>query len=129
GSVWVADQYATAVSRIDPNRNVVTRTVPVGGSPTALAVAAGRLWVGTRSLAQHRGGTLVILNRQPLKIDPALQFNLLPLVSDGLTRDSLVTYAHTAGPTGIRIVPDLAIAVPLPTDGGTEYGFRLRPGI
>jgi len=128
-SVWVADQYAATVSRIDPSRNAVVESARVGGSPTALAVTAGRLWVSTRSLAQHRGGTLVLLNQEPIKIDPALQFNLLPLASDRLTRDSRVTYADTPGPTGIRIVPDLAIAIPLPTDGGTTYVFRLRPGI
>jgi YVTN family beta-propeller protein len=129
GAVWVANQYSATVSRIDHDRNVVGRTLAVGGGPTSLAAAAGRLWVGTRSLARHRGGTLRLLHTRPITIDPALQVDLLPLVSDRLTRDSLVTYDQVPAPGGIRLVPDLAIAVPRPTGAGTTYAFRLRPGI
>ena len=129
GSLWVANQYAASVSRIDPKRAVVLRTTAVGGSPTTLAAAAGRVWVGTQSLAQHRGGTLVLLHTRPITVDPALQADLLPLVSDGLTRDGLVTFDHVPGSAGTRLVPDLAVTVPVPTDGGTTYTFRLRPNI
>ena len=34
-----------------------------------------------------------------------------------------------AGPEGTRLVPDLALALPAPTDRGRTYTFRLRPGI
>src|SRR5207248_768936 len=34
-----------------------------------------------------------------------------------------------SGPAGLRIVPDLAIALPIPTEGGTVYTFQLRRGI
>ena len=129
GSVWVANQYSATVSRIDPDRDAVTRTTPVGGPPTALAEADGRIWVGVRPLVQHRGGTLVLLHTRPISIDPALHFDLLPLVSQGLTRDGLVTYNHVPGAAGIQLVPDLAVSLPLPTDGGTTYTFRLRPRI
>jgi len=129
GSVWVANQYSATVSRIDPRRNVVVGTVSVGGGPTALAAAAGRVWVGTRSLLEHRGGTLTLLHTRPLTIDPALQGDLLPLQSDGLTRDGLVSWNHVAGPAGTQLVPDLAVKVPVPSDGGTAYTFRLRRGI
>jgi YVTN family beta-propeller protein len=129
GFVWVANQYASTVSRIDPGRNAVVGATRVGGSPTALAALADRLWVGTRSLSRHRGGTLTLLHTRPITIDPALQVDLLPLVSDGLTHDGLVTYNHVAGPAGIRLVPDLAVSIPLATDGGRSYVFRVRPGI
>jgi YVTN family beta-propeller protein len=129
GSVWVANQYSGTVSRIDPNRNAVARTTPVGGFPTALVAADDRIWVGVRPLARHRGGTLVLLHTRPISIDPAVQLDLFSLVSDSLTRDGLVTYNHVPGPAGIQLVPDLAVSVPLPTDGGTTYTFRLRPRI
>jgi YVTN family beta-propeller protein len=129
GSVWVANLYAGTVSRIDPDRNVVTRVVPVGGGPTALAAAGARTWIGVRPLVQHRGGTLVLRYTRPHSIDPALQAALLPLQSDALTRDGLVTYNRVSGPAGTQLVPDLAISIPVSSNGGTTYTFRLRDGI
>ena len=101
----------------------------VGGGATALANVRGQLWVGVQALSEHRGGTLRLLHSRPISIDPALQLDLFPLQSDGLTRDGLVTYNHASGPAGIRLVPDLAISVPASTDGGRTYTFRLRTGI
>jgi YVTN family beta-propeller protein len=129
GSVWVANLYAGTVSRIDPDRNKVVRVVPVGGGPTALAAAGAKTWVGVRPLVQHRGGTLVLRYTRPHSIDPAVQAALLPLQSDALTRDGLVTYNRVPGPAGTQLVPDLAISIPAPGDGGTTYTFRLRAGI
>jgi YVTN family beta-propeller protein len=128
-SIWVANQYSPVVSRIDASRNAVVRALSVGGGSTALAVVGGRIWIGVQAPSQHRGGTLRLLHSRPITIDPALQLDLFPLQSDGLTRDGLVTYNHAPGPAGIRLVPDLAINVPVPTDGGTTYTFRLRLGI
>lgn len=128
-SVWVANQYAGSVSHIDAVRVAVVGTSPVGGNPTALAFGRGQVWVGTQSVVANRGGTVTVLHTRPISIDPALQDDVLPLVSDALTRDGLVTYDHVPGAAGTRLVPDLALNVPVPTDGGTTYAFRLRPGI
>ena len=129
GSVWVANEYSSSVSQIDPVRDVVVRTSRVHGRPTAVASARGMVFAGVGPLTRHRGGTLVLLHTRPISIDPALNADLLPTVSDGLTGDALVTYNHVGGPAGIQLVPDLAVAVPVPTDNGTTYTFRLRPHI
>jgi DNA-binding SARP family transcriptional activator/ABC-type transport system substrate-binding protein len=129
GLVWVANQYAATVSRIDPRRNAVVGTSSVGGGPAALAADAGNAWVAVRALVQHRGGTLTLAHTRVLDIDPAINVDVLPLQSDGLTRDGLVTYNHVPGPDGTQLIPDLAINLPAPTDGGTSYTFRLRAGI
>ena len=50
-SVWVANQYSSSVSRIDPRRNAVVRTSPLHGSPTAIATARGTT-CGRRRAAQ-----------------------------------------------------------------------------
>jgi peptide/nickel transport system substrate-binding protein len=42
---------------------------------------------------------------------------------------TLVGYDHVAGIAGTKLVPDLAVAVPAPTDGGRTYTFRLKRGI
>lgn len=127
-TLWVANEYSETISRIDPATNDVRQTLAVGGAPMALA-ASNHLFIGTRPLGQHRGGTLVLLHTTPITIDPALQVDLQPAVSDGLTRDGLLTTSHAGGPEGRRLVPDLALGVPIPTDGGRTYTFRLRPGI
>jgi YVTN family beta-propeller protein len=129
GSVWVANQYSSSVSRIDPTRDTLAGTSSVQGRPTALATARGTLFAGVGPLTQHRGGTLVLLHTRPISIDPALNVDLMPTVSDGLTSDALVTYNHVGGPAGIQLVPDLAVSIPVPTDNGTTYTFRLRPHI
>ena len=129
GAVWVASEYSGSVSRIDPDRSVVVETTPVGGGPTALAATGGRIWAGVRPLVQHQGGTLTLLHTRPISIDPALHLDLFPPVSDDLTRSGLVTYNHVAGPAGIQLVPNLAVSLPVPTDAGRTYTFRLRSGV
>jgi peptide/nickel transport system substrate-binding protein len=42
---------------------------------------------------------------------------------------TLVGYDHVAGPAGDVLVPDLATALPTPTDGGRTYTFHLKPGV
>ena len=128
-SIWVANHYSGTLSRIDRKRNAVARTVPLAAGPTALATLAGRLWAGTKPQSQRRGGTLTLLHTRPLSIDPALQLDIPPLQTEGLTRDGLLTFNKVAGPAGTQVVPDLALSVPTATDGGTTYTFRVRAGI
>ena len=46
-----------------------------------------------------------------------------------MTNDGLVGYQRVGGLAGDELVPDLATALPVPTDGGKTYVFRLRAGI
>jgi peptide/nickel transport system substrate-binding protein len=46
-----------------------------------------------------------------------------------LSYDTLVTFEQAPGPAGLRLVPDLALAIPSPSRAGTAYAFRLRPGV
>ena len=134
GAIWVANEYSGTVSRIDPHRNEVAATIKVGGSPAALAATGGRLWVGTAALgARHRGGTLRLLTTSHFPtVDPAL-YDEGPAANGflfmRLAYDTLVTFEAASGPAGLRLVPDLALQVPIPTENGTTYSFRLRPGI
>jgi DNA-binding SARP family transcriptional activator/streptogramin lyase len=49
GAIWVADADGEAVLRIDPKTNRVVQTIPVGGTPTALAAGTRALWVAVDS--------------------------------------------------------------------------------
>jgi peptide/nickel transport system substrate-binding protein len=50
------------------------------------------------------------------------------LFSDN-TYDTLVTFQKIGGSSGLQLVPDLALAMPTVTAGGTTYTFTLRPGL
>jgi ABC-type transport system substrate-binding protein/DNA-binding SARP family transcriptional activator/streptogramin lyase len=133
GSVWVANRYSGTVARIDPKSNTVVK-LHVDGEPVAVAAANTKVWEAAEPLVRHRGGTLGLLHTPLLTdsittIDPDLNVDLLPLVSDSLTDDGLVTYNHAPGAAGTQLVPDLALTLPEPSDGGTTYTFSLRPGI
>jgi YVTN family beta-propeller protein len=128
-AVWITSQYAGTVSRISPATDVVARTIAVGNRPQALAVSGGLVWVGARAAdTGHRGGTLNTLSSAwPDTVDPVratLGVGPLELTNNGLT-----AYQHVGGSGSEQVVPDLAVSLPSPTDGGATYTFRLRRGI
>jgi YVTN family beta-propeller protein len=139
GSVWVANRYAGTVSRIDPRRDRAVASLAVGGAPTSLVAGPGRLWVAVAAEGSgHRGGTLTIAAPATLdtsapatstSIDPAFFYYVFSPQFGGLAYDDLVTFQRSAGADGLRMVPDLALAIPAPSDGGATYAFRIRPGI
>jgi YVTN family beta-propeller protein len=129
GSVWVASEHPGTVSEIDPRRNAVVRRRSVAGTPTSMAAADGRLWLGVRPGIPPGGGKLVLVRQGPISIDPGAAAQWSPFQSTGLVHDGLVTFNHVGGPSGLQIVPDLALSLPIPTDAGKTYTFRLRPDI
>jgi hypothetical protein len=48
GTLWYTTLQRTLVGRIDPNTNTVQKPITVPGTPTALAVRFGSIWVPTR---------------------------------------------------------------------------------
>jgi len=139
GSVWVANQYSGTVSRIDPRRDPVAANIGVGGGPTSLTISGRRLWVGVAANSgSHRGGTLVIVTPGDLtssnpmtlaSVDPAFYNQANNPQFTGLAYDALVNFQQSPGADGLRLVPDLALAIPTATDRGATYAFRIRPGI
>jgi len=49
GAVWVADVEQSAILRIDPATNQVVQTIPVDGTPKALAAGRSGVWVAVDS--------------------------------------------------------------------------------
>jgi peptide/nickel transport system substrate-binding protein len=60
-------------------------------------------------------------------LDPDLTLYLLGALP--LTNDGLSAYQQVGGSGSVQLVPDLAVSLPFPTDGGTTYTFHLRRGI
>lgn len=130
--LWVASSRSGAVARIDPKTGTV-HSVETGNEPTAVAPVGSDAWVTfLPGNANHRGGTLRLAlpaesfpeSPDPTNFAGLIQWQLLSLSNDGL-----VTYRRAGGLAGAELVPDLATAIPEPTDGGTTYTFRLRDGI
>jgi YVTN family beta-propeller protein len=138
GSVWVANEFSDTLSRIDPRRDRVAAEVSVAGTPTSLAASGRVVWVAVAATGgSHRGGTLVIVTPQSVSssnfsnfiVDPAFYDGANNSQFAGLAYDSLVTFQQSPGANGLRLVPDLALSIPRPTDGDRSYAFRVRPGI
>jgi len=127
--VWVSNEFDGTLALIDPGSNRVRRVLHVGEQPQGLASARGRLYVAVRSAGEaHRGGTLRVVGTppQPQSFDTT---NLEVAPTTLLTNDGLVGFRRVGGADGGQLVPDLAVALPTPTDGGRTYTFRIRAGI
>lgn len=132
GGVWVANEFGGSVSRIDPVTDTVTRTIMLAGRPAGLALVGGLLWVGTQAAGRlHLGGTLTVMSNSGFgSLDPASPNALIPsFLTLSMTNDGLTAYNRVGGSDGAQLVPDLAVSLPAPTDGGTTYTFQLRRGI
>src|SRR5437588_2574017 len=129
--IWVSNEFDGTAVLIDPRSNRVRRTLRVGNQPQGLAAAGGgRLFVAVRSAgAAHRGGTLRLAGTPSYWNRSVDTTNLGVAPTTLLTNDGLVGFRRVGGNGGGQVVPDLAVAVPKPTDGGRTYIFRLRPGI
>jgi peptide/nickel transport system substrate-binding protein len=60
--------------------------------------------------------------------DPAGETATFAIYTNLLLR-TLVGYNHVAGPAGYRLVPDLAVRIPTPTNDGRTYSFTLKRGV
>ena len=100
----------------------------------------GAVFVGVSALAgsslaagRHTAGTFTLTtlaNAAPAgSPDPQVDYTLQEWQLLILTHDGLVGFRRAAGRAGTVIVPDLATAVPKPTNGGKTYTFILRSGI
>lgn len=127
---WVSVSSTDELLRLDPMTAAVVRRFPLAASPQAVALDGGRAIVTTTAAAgSHRGGTLRVLMSPdvlPETPDPTYNGDLL---IPSMTNDALVTYRRVGGPDGLTIVPDLAVDIPTPSDGGRTWTFRLRPGL
>jgi ABC-type transport system substrate-binding protein/DNA-binding SARP family transcriptional activator len=133
GAVWVANGVDGTVARIDPETEA-TRLVHVGNEPAALAISGGELWATVLAApSSHRGGTLRVAVRPPFStiggsVDPAVFGGIAKWQMLSLTNDGLVSYRRVGGLAGNTLVPDLATALPTPTDAGRTYTFHVRHG-
>ena len=129
-TVWVTNAGDGTVSRFNPSSVGVPKSISVNNPPTAVALVPQGAYVAVGSSgAEHRGGELAVVADQLDSIDPAIAYTAATWSVLTLTNDGLVGFRRVGGVQGIQLVPDLALALPVPSDGGRTYRFELRPGI
>jgi peptide/nickel transport system substrate-binding protein len=130
GGLWVSVEFGQRVVRIDPHAARISAVIRVGNRPEGLAAVPGGVWVAAQASGTgHRGGRLVVLGGGLDSIDPALANNTDSTSLLGVAYDALTSIRRVGGAAGTQLVPDLATTLPLPTNGGRSYTFRVRSGI
>jgi len=81
-------------------------------------------------MAVHRGGTLKLLAVSGSgTIDPQVNYWAQYWQLFQVTHDGLLAFKKAGGDASFQVVPDLAEAIPQPTNGGRTWVFKLRQGI
>jgi peptide/nickel transport system substrate-binding protein len=134
-SVWVTVSSSADIVQIDAATNLPVRRIAARSRPRGIVEAEGDAWFTARAdTGSHRGGTLRIIGEEPTDVpstlDPAKGSDEIHGMDHVfLTNDGLVGFKRVGGSEGLTLVPDLAVAIPTPTDGGRSYSFKLRDGI
>jgi YVTN family beta-propeller protein len=138
--VWVSDEYGGTVTQVNPASVSIAQRIRTNSAPVGLALSGDRLWVATGGIGAiaHRGGVLSALasglffgpgGGDPPTFDPGSAYTSQLWRVLSMTDDGLVGYRRAGGVAGAALVPDLATSLPVPTDHGLTYTFRIRTGI
>jgi peptide/nickel transport system substrate-binding protein len=128
--VWVANEDDGTVSRFDARGDGEAEITTLENPPRGLALAPEGTYVAVGSRGtEHRGGELKVVTGALDSVDPALAYQEDSWGVLTMTNDGLVGFRKVGGVQGVQLVPDLAVSLPSPTDGGKTYTFEIRNGI
>ncbi|HEY1711511.1 MAG TPA: ABC transporter substrate-binding protein [Solirubrobacteraceae bacterium] len=97
-----------------------------GGSGTSNAGGSSSSSGGGKSA----GGTVqMVMGTFPDSLDPQRGYSTQAAEVDWISYTGLVTYKHTSGVAGATLIPGLATALPVVSDGGKTYTVTLRKGL
>jgi streptogramin lyase len=137
GVLWIANTTGETVSRIDPGSGVRSELILKGSAgPNMVSFHRGSIWVSTESLP----GSLAPLKGPELRIstpgtgggcvdaDLSTGSCVLDEQLAYATCANLLAYPDSSGPGGLQLRPEIAAAMPLMSQGGRTYTFRIRQG-
>jgi YVTN family beta-propeller protein len=128
GALWVSAEFGQRVVKIDP-RTRRRVAIPIGNRPKGIAAVPGGVWVAVQESGKgHQGGRLVVLADAFGSLDPGLASDTNSFTLLG-AYDGLTAFRRVGGSEGTQLVPNLAVVLPLPTDAGRSYTFKVRAGI
>ena len=128
--VWVTNAGDGTLSRFDPSKISVVKSISLDNPPRGIALLPRGVYVAVGSSgAEHRGGVLAVVASEFDSIDPALAYTAATWSILTMANDGLVGFRRVGGVQGTQLVPNLALALPTPSNGGKTYRFELRSGI
>jgi peptide/nickel transport system substrate-binding protein len=71
----------------------------------------------------------MLMGTPPQSLDPGLDYTTQGSEVNWLVYTGLTTYAHASGTPGAQLIPGLATALPVISDGGKTYTATLRKGL
>jgi peptide/nickel transport system substrate-binding protein len=124
------DQPSLADRRSAPGaQHIMIRLIPLARAAIVVLALVGGVAALAASPA-HRGGKLRLLaTSSGGTIDPQVNYTLKFAQVYVSIYDGLVSFKKASGTESVKVVPDLAEAIPTPTDSGKTFVFKLRRGI
>jgi peptide/nickel transport system substrate-binding protein len=115
---------AIAIGACGSSSSSSSSTSSAAGSSSATSTAAAS------SSSGASGGTVTLLmGTPPESLDPGMDYTTQGAEPNWLTYTGLTTYAHANGAAGTQLIPGLATALPVISDGGKTYTATLRKGL
>ena len=71
----------------------------------------------------------MLMGTAPQSLDPGLDYTTQGSEIHYLTHTGLTSYAHASGTAGTKLIPGLATALPVISNGGKTYTVTLRKGL
>lgn len=100
------------------------------GMSLAFTLIVGLSACGSSSTSSKSGGTVtVLMGTAPDSLDPGLGATTQSYEATWITYTGLVTYAHTSGVAGTKLIPGVAESLPTVSADGKTYTFTLRKGL
>jgi len=102
------------------------------GLALALIVAIGGCGSSSSSTTSSNasgGSVSLLMGTAPDSLDPQDGYTTQSSEATWISYLGLVTYAHANGPAGGVVIPGLATALPVISNGGKTYTFTLRKGL
>jgi peptide/nickel transport system substrate-binding protein len=85
---------------------------------------------GSTKTGGTSGGTVsLLMGTAPDSLDPQFGYTTQAAEPDWLSYTGLDTYAHANGTAGTQLIPGLATALPVISNGGKTYTVTLRKGL
>ena len=99
-------------------------------SSSSAASSSGSSGASSSSGGASSGGNVTLLmGTAPQSLDPGLDYTTQGSEINWLAYTGLTTYAHANGTAGTKLIPGLATALPVISDGGKTYTVTLRKGL
>jgi len=100
-----------------------------GGSSSGSGGTSSKASGGNAGGGKEGGVATVDLGATPGSLDPQVAYAAQSQDSVWLAYTGLLSYARASGDAGVQVIPGLATALPVVSNGGKTYTLMLRPGL